>query len=73
MAHYGAHSFEHRGVPVRGSPVEKSIGAELWTEQSPERIAGDVMGFIVGVILFVIVVGVLDAKLPWPKPAGRED
>jgi hypothetical protein len=31
------------------------------------------MGFIVGVILFVVVIGMLDARLPWPKPAGAED
>lgn len=26
------------------------------------------MSFILGVILFVIVVGMLDARLPWPHP-----
>ncbi len=26
------------------------------------------MGFVVGVLLFVVVVGVLDARLPWPAP-----
>jgi hypothetical protein len=26
------------------------------------------MSFFVGAILFVALVGVLDAKLPWPKP-----
>jgi hypothetical protein len=26
-----------------------------------------VMSFFVGAILFVALVGVLDAKLPWPK------
>ncbi len=26
------------------------------------------MQFIVGLILFVIVAGVADAALPWPKP-----
>ena len=29
------------------------------------------MSFVVGVILFVIVVGLLDARLPWPKPEKR--
>jgi hypothetical protein len=31
------------------------------------------MGFVVGVILFVVVIGILDARLPWPKPAATED
>jgi hypothetical protein len=31
------------------------------------------MGFIVGVILFVVVIGILDARLPWPKPIGSDD
>jgi hypothetical protein len=26
------------------------------------------MSFFVGAILFTALVGVLDAKLPWPKP-----
>jgi hypothetical protein len=26
------------------------------------------MSFIIGVVLFVVVVGMLDARLPWPKP-----
>jgi len=26
------------------------------------------MSFILGLILFVVVIGVLDAKLPWPRP-----
>ena len=29
------------------------------------------MAFILGVIFFVVVVGVLDARLPWPKPRSR--
>ncbi len=30
------------------------------------------MSFLLGLILFVVVAGVIDAKLPWPKPrAGR--
>lgn len=29
------------------------------------------MSFIVGVVLFVVVVGVLDARLPWPSPRGE--
>jgi hypothetical protein len=28
------------------------------------------MQFVVGVILFVVVIGVLDARLPWPRPKG---
>ncbi len=27
------------------------------------------MSFILGVVLFVGVIGVLDARLPWPRPA----
>jgi hypothetical protein len=26
------------------------------------------MAFIVGVLLFVVVIGVIDARLPWPRP-----
>lgn len=29
------------------------------------------MQFILGVIFFVIVVGLVDAGLPWPTPKGR--
>jgi hypothetical protein len=30
------------------------------------------MGFVVGVILFVVVIGILDARLPWPGPRSGE-
>jgi hypothetical protein len=31
------------------------------------------VAFILGTIIFVIVIGLLDARLiPWPKPAGRD-
>jgi hypothetical protein len=30
------------------------------------------MQFILGVIMFVIVIGVIDAKLPWPKPRSKD-
>jgi hypothetical protein len=30
------------------------------------------MSFIVGLLLFVVVVGILDAKLPWPRARGRD-
>ena len=26
------------------------------------------MQFIVGVLLFVVIVGLVDARLPWPSP-----
>jgi hypothetical protein len=29
------------------------------------------MSFFVGAILFIALVGILDAKLPWPKSRGR--
>ncbi len=29
------------------------------------------MSFIVGILLFVVVAGVLDARLPWPS-AGKK-
>jgi hypothetical protein len=29
------------------------------------------MSFILGVILFVVVIGILDARLPWPTPSTR--
>jgi len=31
------------------------------------------MSFILGVVLFVGVVGMLDSRLPWPNPRGRYD
>jgi len=30
------------------------------------------MSFVLGVLLFVVVVGILDAKLPWPRPRQPE-
>jgi hypothetical protein len=27
------------------------------------------MSFLVGMILFVVVIGILDSKLPWPSAA----
>jgi hypothetical protein len=30
------------------------------------------MSFFVGLLLFVVVVGILDAKLPWPRPRAPE-
>ena len=29
------------------------------------------MAFVLGVLFFVVVLGVLDAKLPWPRPNRR--
>jgi hypothetical protein len=29
------------------------------------------MQFIIALVLFVIVAGVIDAGLPWPKPGDR--
>jgi hypothetical protein len=31
------------------------------------------MQFILGVFLFVVVIGWLDAGLPWPRCGSRED
>jgi hypothetical protein len=30
------------------------------------------MQFILALILFVIVLGVIDARLPWPPPGGTK-
>jgi hypothetical protein len=30
------------------------------------------MQFILALILFVVVLGALDARLPWPNPHSRE-
>ncbi len=30
------------------------------------------MSFVLGVVLYTALVGALDARLPWPKPARRE-
>ena len=29
------------------------------------------MSFILGIILFVVVIGRLDRRLPWPSPSKR--
>jgi hypothetical protein len=29
------------------------------------------MSFILGTVLFVVVIGILDARLPWPRSKGR--
>ena len=26
------------------------------------------MGYFIGVVLFVVVIGLLEARLPWPRP-----
>lgn len=28
------------------------------------------MGFVIGVVLFVVVLGLLDRRVPWPRPEG---
>jgi hypothetical protein len=30
------------------------------------------MSFIVGTVLFVVVLGIIDSRLPWPRPGNRE-
>ena len=30
------------------------------------------MSFIVGTVLFVVVLGIIDSRLPWPRPGSRE-
>ena len=30
------------------------------------------MSFFLGLLLFVVVVGIIDAKLPWPRPRDGE-
>jgi hypothetical protein len=30
------------------------------------------MSFILGLVLFVVVAGTIDAKLPWPRARGTE-
>jgi hypothetical protein len=31
------------------------------------------MQFVLGVILFVVVLGVVDTRLPWPRPGRSKD
>jgi hypothetical protein len=31
------------------------------------------MQFILGVFLFVVVVGIVDARLPWPDPLSKKE
>jgi hypothetical protein len=33
--------------------------------------AFNAMSFFIGLILFVVVAGAIDARLPWPKPRVR--
>ena len=42
-----------------GRPI---AGQETWNP---------LMAFVLGVLFFVVVLGVLDAKLPWPRPNRR--
>jgi hypothetical protein len=35
------------------------------------RKEGDQMQFVLGVFLFVVVVGIIDARLPWPMKNKR--
>jgi hypothetical protein len=30
-----------------------------------------IVSFILGLLLFVVVAGVIDARLPWPRPQGK--
>jgi hypothetical protein len=48
--------------------LRRGLGhAAALTRARKERL----MQFILGVIFFVIVVGLVDAGLPWPAPKGR--
>jgi hypothetical protein len=29
------------------------------------------MAFIIGLVLFIVVAGIVDAGLPWPRPEDR--
>jgi hypothetical protein len=41
----------------------------LWLDRhGGEADHGGAMSFVLGVLLFVVVLGVLDARLPWPRP-----
>jgi hypothetical protein len=31
------------------------------------------MSFLLGLLLFVVVAGIIDAKLPWPRPERRPE
>jgi len=37
------------------------------------KALGDSMQFILGIFLFVVVIGVMDARLPWPRPITKGD
>jgi hypothetical protein len=30
------------------------------------------MAFILGLVLFIVIAGIVDGGLPWPRPGGRE-
>jgi len=38
------------------------------TVAETDRKEGERMSFFVGLLLFVVIVGRLDARLPWPGP-----
>jgi hypothetical protein len=48
--------------------VEPNVTYTLQQKSRRERA----MSFFVGLLLFVVVVGILDAKLPWPRPRESE-
>jgi hypothetical protein len=55
-------------IPRAFSVVEPKLTYTLHCRSQKERA----MSFFVGLLLFVVVVGILDAKLPWPRPRQTE-
>jgi hypothetical protein len=55
-------------IPRAFSVVEPELPYTLQRRSKRERA----MSFFVGLLLFVVVVGILDAKLPWPRPRDGE-
>jgi hypothetical protein len=57
--------LSHRALDARhAASTDAPCGPSSWEVH---------MSFIIGLILFVVVIGVLDARLPWPKPRATHE
>jgi hypothetical protein len=50
--------------------TNKVVEAIVERDPPKRRLA---MAFVLGVIVFVVIIGVLDARLPWPDPRSKEE
>ena len=53
--------------------IWRDIDPGSWTATTPYRYEGKCgMAFVLAVFLFVVVIGVIDAGLPWPDPKSKK-